>query len=164
MDAKITPASKELCKEWKSLTGKTCSHINQQLWLKGWLIIGFGIIIIGFVAHAWHERGDRFERNFDGRQQGMMQWRAGMMWWFFWDENKQNVQWCTQQASIQIDPQNPDAQIVTARANCPFANKGIDQENANSFFGRMENRMKQFFGKDSKWVAATWTITTGTAK
>jgi len=173
MEAKITSESKELCKEWKSLTCKTCSHINQKLWLKGWLIVGFWIIIIWLLAHIWHEREDRFERwygqDFGGRQESMMQGRAGMMW-FFWDENQQddqnNIQWCMQQATVEIDPQNPNGKIYTAhQGNCPFLdnqNNQKDQE-SNSFFGRMESKMKQFFGVDKKWVA-TWTIATWATK
>ncbi len=169
MDAKITPESKELCKEWRSLTSKTCSHINQQLWLKGWLIVGFGTVIVILLGSILAHREDRFERNFDGRGQSMMQGRAGMMWWFFGDENQiddQNNIWCMQQATVEIDGQNPNGKVYTThQGNCPFLNNQNEpQENTNSFFGRMENRMKQFFGKDSKWVVTTWTITTGTAK
>ena len=99
-----------------------------------------------------------------------MQGRAGMMWWFFGDENQQddasNIQWCMQQATVEIDSQNPNGTVYTThQGNCPFLdNQNKPQENTNSFFGRMENRMKQFFGWDRKWVTATWSVTTGTAK
>lgn len=92
----------------------------------------------------------------------------GMMW-LFWDENQQNdqnnIQWCMQQATVEIDPQNPNGKIYTAhQGNCPFLdNQNKAEENTNSFFGRMENRMKQFFGGDNKWVTTTWTVATWTA-
>ncbi|MEI6426169.1 MAG: hypothetical protein WCO66_02330 [Candidatus Absconditabacteria bacterium] len=181
MEAKNTSEAKELCKEWKSLTGKTFSHVNEKLGLKGWLIVGFGIVIVALLAHMGHQRGDRFERNF-GDRQSMMQERGGMMG-IFRDEAErgegkgfgpmQGIQGCNQQATVEIDPANPDVQMIKMQGNCPFADqkdgqgrggKYQDGTGEQGFFDRMETRMKAFFGDDKKGATATGAIATGDTK
>jgi len=185
MEEKKISEFKTTAKEWGTATCKVFHQVDKELWVKGRIAVGFGIVIVcllGAIAdwRDWghersFERGGRGsmmqDRNFDRNDQfGMM--RKGSK-----SDSDQNdigwIQWCRQESTLAIDPENPNIQVVRSNVDCPFANEmnDVNNQKSDSFFGSMEARMQQFFGKDNKGaevpsdvtipnpvVVVTWTI------
>ena len=186
MEEKKISEFKATAKEWGTATCKVFHQVDKELWVKGRIAVGFGIVIVSLLRAIADWRGGDHERFFDRDGRGsMMQDRNfdrndqfGMMRRGIQSDSEQNdlgwmMQWCRQQATLAIDPQNPNIQVVRSNVDCPFANDMNDANNqkSDSFFGRMEARMQQFFGKDNKGaetpsdiaipnsvVVVTWTI------
>ena len=185
MEEKKISELKATVKEWGTATGKVFHQVDKELWIKWRIAVGFGIVIVwllgALVAQADERHEKSFERGF-GDRQAMMQERGGMMrdlrqWedkgearWF---GNMQWIQGCSQQATVEIDPANPDLPMIKMQWNCPFADQKDWQGRGaryqewtgeQGFFDRMETRMKNFFGSDKKWATDTATVATGDAK
>lgn len=174
MEDKKLSELQSTAKEWVHATGKAFHQIDKELWLKGRIAVWFGIAIVWLLGVLVAHTSDRYEQSFDRDGRGsMMQDRRGFenmdddmfnqirnsidrdfdrMWW-----KRQGLQWCSQQATIQIDPQNPGVQVIASHANCPFATQEVAGQNqqSDSIFDRMENRMKQMFGSDNKGQKVT---------
>jgi len=154
-------------KEWKNLSVRTFNQVNKKLWAKGRIRLGLGVVIICLLASILGHIWGRHHRDFD-RGYGMMQGREAMMWnsrrggdqfqerGFGRAQDGQTIQGCAQQATLQIDPNNPNAQVVTSQVNCPFADQAnTAPQQQDWFFDRMEARMQQVFGIDQRGKTQT---------
>lgn len=120
MENKQTTAEfKVTAKEWKDLSSKTFHQVNKKLWTNGRLGLGFGIVLIATLWTVVANMDDRYDRDFDRDYGNMMQGRECMMWksqrgdaqlpqrWCGKNQDMQWVQGCSQQATVEVDPETP---------------------------------------------------------
>ena len=165
MEEKILSEFKISLKEWGRSTYNVFHQIDKELWVKGRITVGFGIVVVCLLGSIAHHRDRNHERSFDRDCRGsMMQDRKWMMQNFKNSKNKkgrfsnqQEIQGCSQQANFQVDGQTPNIKIMRSNGNYPSIDQeAAEQINQSDFmFDRMESRMKQIFGNDNKWSQTT---------